>query len=70
MAYAQSLTFWRADVRRVCAAVRSVFARYVRANPGRFPAGTPVPELWSPDLLPQNDPTAGGEKPAPKDPDA
>ncbi len=29
-----------------------------------------VPELWSPDLLPQNDPTAGGEKPAPKDPDA
>ncbi len=66
VAYAQSHTFWRADVRRVCGAVRSVFARYVRANPGRFPPGTPVPELWSPDLLPQND-NAGPDKSAPKD---
>jgi Protein of unknown function (DUF935) len=48
--YAQSLTFWRADVRRVCSAITWLFGRYVAANPGIFPEGTPTPELWSPDL--------------------
>lgn len=48
--YAQSFTFWRADVRRVITTVNSLFARYVAANPGMFPANTPAPELWSPDL--------------------
>ncbi len=48
--YAQSFTFWRSDVRRVCAAVSWLFARYVAANPRLFPEGTPAPELWSPEL--------------------
>jgi hypothetical protein len=48
--YAQSFTFWRADVRRVITSVNSLFARYVAANPGLYPANTPPPELWSPDL--------------------
>ncbi len=50
VAYAQSFTFWRADVRRVCSTVSWLFGRYVAANPGMFPAGTPTPRLWSPDL--------------------
>jgi hypothetical protein len=66
VAYAQSFTFWRADVRRICSAVRSVFGRYVAANPGRFPVGTPVPELWSPDLLAKSDPAATDRTTAPK----
>lgn len=48
--YAQSFTFWRSDVRRVCSVVSSLFARYIRANPDRFHTGCPVPRLWSPDL--------------------
>lgn len=49
--YAQSFTFWRSDVRRVCAAITWLFGRYVAANPAIFPSGTPTPQLWSPDLL-------------------
>lgn len=49
--YAQSFTFWRSDVRRVCAVIRSLFARYLAANPDRFGVNCPVPELFSPDLL-------------------
>jgi len=50
VAYAQSFTFWRSDVRRVCSVISQLFARYVAANPGIFPANTPTPELWSPDI--------------------
>ncbi len=50
VAYAQSFTFWRSDVRRVCSVISWLFGRYVAANPGIFPAGTPTPRLWSPDL--------------------
>lgn len=48
--YAQSFTFWRSDVRRVCSVVSSLFAKYVRANPDIFHTGCPLPRLWSPDL--------------------
>lgn len=48
--YAQSFTFWRSDVRRVQSVISSLFRRYVAANPALFPANTPTPELWSPDL--------------------
>ena len=48
--YAQSFTFWRSDVRRVCSVVSSLFARYIRANPDFFGAHCPTPRLWSPDL--------------------
>lgn len=48
--YAQSFTFWRSDVRRVAAVLRSILARYIRANPDVFGAGCPVPEVFSPDL--------------------
>lgn len=48
--YAQSFTFWRGDVRRVISVINALFARYVLANPGMYPANTPPPELWSPDL--------------------
>ena len=48
--YAQSFSAWRPDVRRVCGAVSWLFERYVRANPQLFPANTPAPVLWSPDL--------------------
>lgn len=48
--YAQSFTFWRSDVRRVCSVVSSLFAKYIRANPDLFGASCPTPRLWSPDL--------------------
>ena len=48
--YAQSFTFWRSDVRRVCSVVSSLLAKYVRANPDFFGASCPTPRLWSPDL--------------------
>lgn len=56
-AFRQSLTFWRYDVRRVCACTNEIFARFLRANPDRFGATCPAPVLWSPDLEPVN-PTA------------
>lgn len=60
--YAQSFTFWRSDVRRVCSVVSSVLAKYVRANPDFFGVNCPTPRLWSPDLArsrgASTDPTA------------
>lgn len=40
-----SFTFWRSDCRSVERLVTRLFARYVRANPGRFGEGCPVPRL-------------------------
>lgn len=40
-----TFTFWRADCRSVERQVGRLFARYVRANPGRFGADCPLPLL-------------------------
>lgn len=65
--YAQSFTFWRSDVRRVSSVIRSLFAKYLRANPDYFGVDCPVPELFSPDLERSRGATAN---PTEKDPGA
>ena len=65
VAYAQSFTFWRSDVRRVCSVISQLFARYVAANPGIFPANTPAPRLWSPDVEATRAPTTKDSNDAP-----
>lgn len=61
VAWMQSLTFWRYDVRRWCAWLMDIAARMVRANPGRYGVNCPPPEAWSPDLE-RPDPTTDAEK--------
>ncbi len=62
VAWMQSLTFWRYDVRRVCGWLGDLAARMVRANPGRYGLGCPTPEIYSPDTEPPEPPAT----PAPK----
>lgn len=50
IAWRQSLTYWRYDVRRVCAWLGDVGARMTRANPGRYGLGCPPPVVASPDI--------------------
>lgn len=40
-----TLTYWRADCRRVARALTEVFRRFVRANPDVFGAGCPTPTV-------------------------
>lgn len=61
VAWMQSLTFWRYDVRRWCAWLMDIAARMVRANPGRYGVNCPPPEAWSPDIE-RPDPTTDAEK--------
>jgi len=56
VAWMQSLTFWRYDVRRVCGWMGDLARRMVAANPGRYGLNCPSPVVWSPDV----------EKPEPK----
>lgn len=56
VAWMQSLTFWRYDVRRVCGWLGDLARRMVAANPGRYGVNCPSPVIWSPDV----------EKPEPK----
>jgi len=63
VAWMQSLTFWRYDVRRVCGWFGDLGRRMVAANPGRYGLGCPAPEVWSPDTE-SNDTT----NPDPQDP--
>ncbi len=65
VAYAQSFTFWRSDVRRVCSVISQLFARYIAANPALFPANTPAPRLWSPDVEAARSTTAKDSNDAP-----
>lgn len=71
VAWMQSLTYWRYDVRRVCGWLGDLARRMVAANPGRYGLTCPTPEVWSPDVeRPEpkttaekdNDPAAKGEK--------
>lgn len=64
VAWMQSLTFWRYDVRRVCGWFGDLARRMVAANPGRYGLWCPTPEVFSPDLeRPANDTAKPGEKP-------
>ena len=49
VAWMQSLTFWRYDVRRVCGWFGDLARRMVAANPARYGLGCPAPVVWSPD---------------------
>lgn len=49
VAYAQSYTPWRYDVRRVCGWFNDLGRRMVAANPDRY-RGCPPPEMFSPDI--------------------
>lgn len=67
VAWMQSLTFWRYDVRRVCGWFGDLARRMVAANPGRYGLGCPTPEVFSPDLEPpkvEANPAKPGGKPA------
>ena len=67
VAWQQSLTFWRYDVRRVCGWLRDVAGRMVRANPRRYGLGCPVPEVFAPEIesaAPAATGTTGAESPA------
>lgn len=63
VAWRQSLTYWRYDVRRVSAWLMDVAARMVRANPGRYGLNCPSPEVFSPEVEAPDPSTA---KPAEK----
>lgn len=56
VAWQQSLTYWRYDVRRACGWLGDLARRMVAANPGRYGVRCPAPVVWSPDV----------EKPEPK----
>lgn len=49
VAWMQSLTYWRYDVRRVCGWFGDLARRMVAANPGRYGLTCPPPVIWSPD---------------------
>ena len=53
VAWMQSLTFWRYDVRRVCGFMGDLARRMVAANPGRYGLGCPAPVVFSPDTEPK-----------------
>lgn len=50
VAWMQSLTYWRYDVRRACGWLSDLARRMVAANPGRYGLGCPTPEVFSPDI--------------------
>jgi len=64
VAWQQSLTFWRYDVRRVCGWLRDVAGRMVRAHPRRYGLGCPVPEVFAPEIESAPSGTTGAEDPA------
>lgn len=53
VAWMQSLTFWRYDVRRVCGFMGDLARRMVAANPSRYGLGCPAPVVFSPDTEPK-----------------
>jgi hypothetical protein len=64
VAWQQSLTFWRYDVRRACGWLRNIAGRMVRANPRRYGLGCPVPEVFAPEIESAPSGTTGAEDPA------
>ena len=66
VAWQQSLTFWRYDVRRVCGWLGDLARRMVAANPGRYGLWCPTPEVFSPDI--ETTPDAPPKKPTPDAP--
>lgn len=50
VAWMQSLTYWRYDVRRACGWFGDVARRMVAANPGRYGLNCPTPVVFSPDV--------------------
>ncbi len=61
VAWMQSLTYWRADVRRVCGWLGDLARRMVAANPGRYGVRCPAPVVWSPDTE-HAEPTTNAQK--------
>lgn len=61
VAWMQSLTYWRADVRRVCGWLGDLARRMVAANPGRYGVRCPAPVVWSPDTE-RAEPTTDAQK--------
>ncbi len=62
VAWMQSLTFWRYDVRRVCGWFGDLGRRMVAANPGRYGLSCPAPVVWSPDTERPEPKTAAEKK--------
>jgi hypothetical protein len=75
VAWMQSLTYWRYDVRRACGFLGDVARRMVAANPARYGVSCPAPIVWSPDTdpapsepskrAPETKPTGDGPPDAP-----
>lgn len=68
VAWMQSLTYWRYDVRRVCGFLGDVARRMVAANPSRYGLRCPAPVVWSPDLEPAAAPAPAEKAPTDRPP--
>jgi phage gp29-like protein len=62
VAWMQSLTYWRYDVRRACGVLGDVARRMVAANPARYGMRCPAPIVWSPDIATATAAAAPAEK--------